>query len=91
MNLGIARYILEEGITCEFSLSVSDAYATHGVGKNLMEHLITHAQKQGLETMVGYVLKNNQKMLNLVNELGFAEKSIQGDSDFYKVTLNLQE
>ena len=89
--IGIARYVCQgNSLICEFSLTVSDAYASHGVGTTLMHHLITYAQNHGLIEMVGYVLNSNQPMLHLMQDLGFEIHPFQEDSEFKKVTLGLQ-
>lgn len=90
--IGIARYICQGNtLICEFSLTVSDAYASHGVGTKLMRHLIAYAQKQGLTEMVGYILNNNHNMLHLMKDLGFETNQFLEDTEFKKVTLDLQK
>ncbi|WP_162786146.1 GNAT family N-acetyltransferase [Polynucleobacter necessarius] len=76
---------------CEFSLTVSDAFASHGVGTTLMRHLIESAQKQGLSEIVGYILNNNHNMLHLMKDLGFETNQFLEDAEFKKVTLELQK
>jgi acetyltransferase len=41
--------------------------------------------------MVGYVLRNNSKMLHLVSDLGFNTSKINDDPDFKIVSLPLRE
>jgi L-amino acid N-acyltransferase YncA len=90
--IGISRYVSlpNEGV-CEFSLSVSDAYTAHGIGTHLMLDLIAHAKENGLQSMVGYVLSKNLKMLHLVSDLGFRITNPDDDPDFKTVTLDLEE
>ena len=88
--IGISRYVCQgDTLVCEFSLTVSDAYTAHGVGTTLMQHLIKHAQSQGLDEIVGYVLVSNQAMLHLMKDLGFQINPFQEDNEFKKVTLAL--
>lgn len=90
--IGISRYVSDDsGKRCEFSISVSDQYSAHGVGMNLMNHLITYAQKQDLIQMIGYILSNNTKMLHMVRELGFEIDTPNDDHDFKIATLQLQK
>jgi acetyltransferase len=88
--IGIARYVTPPNQNaCEFSLSVSDNYTTHGVGTHLMLDLIEHAKKNGLQEMIGYVLSKNSRMLHLVSDLGFQIHSQDDDPDFKTVSLPL--
>ncbi len=88
--IGIARYIAKEfEPICEFSISVRDDYASHGVGMHLMNHLISYAQKMVLKKMIGYILNNNRKMLKMVKELGFHINVSPNTGDFKVLELNL--
>jgi len=90
--IGISRYVTPPNQSlCEFSLSVSDAYTTHGVGTHLMLDLIAHAKENGLQAMVGYILSKNLKMLHLVSDLGFRITNPDDDPDFKTATLDLEE
>ncbi|QWE00838.1 GNAT family N-acetyltransferase [Polynucleobacter sp. JS-Mosq-20-D10] len=87
---GIARYATPPNQnTCEFSLSVSDSHTSHGVGTHLMLNLIEHAKKNGLQEMIGYVLRKNSRMLQLVSDLGFQILNQDDDPDFKTVSLPL--
>lgn len=89
--IGIARYVADStGKTCEFSISVSDHYAAHGVGMNLMKELINQARQNYLQQMVGYILSENTRMLIMTKELGFQIETTANEPDFKVVTLALQ-
>lgn len=89
--IGIARYVSDiAGNTCEFSISVSDQYADYGVGMNLMKHLIKYAQQKGLQSIIGYILSVNTRMLRMVRELGFTIDSPSIQSEFKIANLKLQ-
>ena len=88
--IGIARYVSDAaGNSCEFSVSVSDQYAAHGVGMNLMKQLINHARKFHLHKMIGYILTSNTKMLLMTRDLGFQIESSINEPDFKIATLDL--
>jgi acetyltransferase len=88
--VGISRYVTPpKQSSCEFSLSVSDVHAAHGIGTHLMLDLIAHAKENGLQEMLGYVLSKNLKMLHLVSELGFQITNLDDDPDFKTVSLSL--
>jgi acetyltransferase len=87
---GIARYATPPNQNiCEFSLSVSDSHTSHGIGTHLMLNLIEHAKKNGLQEMIGYVLRKNSRMLHLVSDLGFQVLNQDDDPDFKTVSLPL--
>lgn len=86
--VGISRYVTPPNqSTCEFSLSVSDSHAAHGIGTHLMLDLIAHAKENGLQEMLGYVLSKNLKMLHLVSDLGFQITNLNNDPEFKTVSL----
>ena len=88
--IGISRYVTPPNQNiCEFSLSVSDSHAAHGIGTQLMLDLIAHAKENGLQEMLGYVLSKNLKMLHLVSDLGFQISNLDDDPDFKTVSLLL--
>jgi acetyltransferase len=70
--LGVARYISNpDGQSCEFALTVADSWQKRGIGRQLMQRLMTVAHDRRLEIMEGDVLSQNRKMLRLCNKLGF--------------------
>jgi acetyltransferase len=70
---GSATYIIgPTPDTCEFAVSVTDAWAGAGLGRVLMDALIGAARRRGLRTMEGFVLAENDAMLRLALRLGFA-------------------
>ena len=71
-QIGVARYAINvDGESCEFALVVADAWQGRGVGSRLMRALMDAARHKGLETIEGFVLHNNEKMLKLMRHLGF--------------------
>jgi acetyltransferase len=72
-EIAVARYVaLEVPQRCEFALAVADGWQGHGVGYRLMQTLMRFAREAGFETMDGFVLAANHKMLELMRALGFA-------------------
>jgi RimJ/RimL family protein N-acetyltransferase len=69
--VGGARYIgLDDG-SCEFAVTIIDAWQGAGLASNLMKELIRDARARGLKRMDGYVLASNRPMLALAQRLGF--------------------
>jgi len=70
--LGEANYsILADGKTCEFALVVADHMAGKGLGARLMRCLMDAARQQGLATMQGEVMDDNEAMLAMMERLDF--------------------
>ena len=72
-EIGVARYSINpDGRSCEFAIAIADAWQRKGIGSKLMHSLMDAARSRGLETMEGWVLSGNSRMLALMHDLGFA-------------------
>ena len=72
VQLGVSRYVANpDGETVEFALTVADSWQKRGLGRKLMQVLIDCARGKGFTAVVGEVLSDNSKMLNLMSSLGF--------------------
>ncbi len=70
--IGVARYTPNpDGESCEFAVTVADAWQGRGVGSLLMSRLIDAARGAGYRHMTGSVLAANRGMLDLSKALGF--------------------
>lgn len=89
-QIGVARYVLrDDDRTCEFALSVADAWQHRGIGRALMLKLIDYAAAAGIETMVGDVLSSNAPMLHFMRALGFAVESSPEGPEIRRVSKRL--
>lgn len=75
--------------SCEFALTVADEWQQKGIGRQLMQRLMTVARDRGIEIMEGEVLSNNSKMLRLCERLGFRAAHNPGDPDVVSVRRHL--
>lgn len=68
-----ARYVVDEDKpkTCEFAISVDDAWQGNGLGKRLLTNLERKARSMGVETMAGETHYKNKIMTNLARRHGF--------------------
>lgn len=90
VEIGVARYITNpDGETCEFALVVADLWHRHGVGRRLMELLIEVARARSLQAMVGHILANNKRMLELCTDLGFTISESPDEPTQRRALLNL--
>ncbi len=73
--VGTAMYLGEpRGASCEFAMSVTDAWTGAGLGRVLLETLVQAAGANGEREMEGFVLAENAAMLRLAARLGFEVK-----------------
>lgn len=81
--IGVARSIADAtGDSCEFALTVADAWQGTGLAGLLMRELMAAARARGHGTMHGEVLASNRPMLSLAKQLGFAvqRREARGDT-----------
>jgi GNAT superfamily N-acetyltransferase len=69
VGLGVARYVRLENDpdSAEFAVTVIDEYQNRGLGKLLLELLISAAREKGVKRLIGYVLHDNEPMLSLLS------------------------
>ena len=73
---GVARYTINpDGESCEFAVVVKDNQQHRGIGTRLMQTLIDAAREHRLTKIEGKVLAENIKMLQLMTELGFEQRT----------------
>jgi len=74
--LGVGRLAADPGFEqAEFALIVASDRQGHGYGTLLLEHVLRYAKKQGIKRVVGYVLRENHKMLEFTKRMGFKRES----------------
>lgn len=70
--IGEAHYsTLIDGQTCEFAVVIADDQAGKGLGTQLMRGLMDAAREQGLLSIRGLVMADNEPMLALMESLDF--------------------
>ena len=88
--LGVVRYVSNpDKQSCEFALTVADDWQKRGIGRQLMQRLMTVARDRGIEIMEGEVLSNNSKMLRLCERLGFRAVRNADEPDIVTVRRHL--
>jgi acetyltransferase len=90
--IGEARYVLSDDIAVgrEFALAVADAWQGRGIGKALLHGLGCHAQRHGVDRLVGDVLRDNLPMIELVRGLGYTLWRHPADARLLRVERMLQ-
>ncbi len=90
VQIGVARYVRrDDGKTCEFALSVADAWQHRGIGRTLMLNLMDAAAAAGIETIVGEILSSNAPMLHFMRSLGFKVESAADGPEIRHVSKRL--
>jgi acetyltransferase len=70
---GVARFALnEDGESCEFAVTVADAWQGNGIASRLMKTLMPETRRRGLKRIEGLVLTTNVRVLELCRKLGCA-------------------
>jgi acyl-CoA synthetase (NDP forming)/RimJ/RimL family protein N-acetyltransferase len=77
--IGIGRYERIDGDTAEVAFNISDAHQGRGLGTVLLEHLAVAARENGIRRFVADVLPQNQRMLHVFREAGYAVTSAYED------------
>jgi acetyltransferase len=91
-TLGVARAVADpDNEQAEFAIVVRSDLKGGGLGELLMRKLITHFRSRGTRRMVGDVLKENERMLELARHLGFDVDLAHGDPDAARVRLSLRQ
>jgi acetyltransferase len=88
--IGVARYVIEEGgESCEFALVLADVWQGRGIGRRMLEKLMTIAARRGIRSMHGDILSTNSQMLSLVRKLVFRLNRHPQDATITRATLDL--
>jgi acetyltransferase len=70
--LGVGRLAADPGFEeAEFALVIASDQQGHGYGTLLLNHVLGYAKARGIKRVVGQVLRENYKMLELTKRLGF--------------------
>jgi acetyltransferase len=70
--IGVVRLINEPGRNCgEFAVVVGDEWQGQGLGSKLLDYIIQIGKDVKLETIYGFVIRDNVKMIHLCRKKGF--------------------
>lgn len=88
--LGIARYSAELGSDiAEFAIAVRSDWSGHGVGYLLLTRLIEIARDAGIAELVGEVMAENHRMVEMCRELGFTIRRNPNDATLIRARRRL--
>lgn len=73
--LGAVRVIFDpDNIAAEFAVLVRSDFKGNGLGRLLMEKIISYCRERGTREIMGRVMPENDRMLELVRDLGFVSR-----------------
>ncbi len=88
--VGVARYArLADDVTCEFAITVADAWQGRGIGRKLLGMLVDSARGHGIRRIVGDVLATNTPVLRLARSQGFRVDWHPEGAELRRVVLEL--
>jgi acetyltransferase len=89
-QIAVARYsTLPDPQECEFAIVVGDDWQNRGLARRLMEALIEVARSRRYERMVGMILKENRRMRDFSEHLGFVIEPHPEDPEVVQAILDL--
>jgi acetyltransferase len=88
--LGIARYSAEPGsAVAEYAVAVRSDWTGHGIGYLLLTRLIGIARGAGIAELIGEVLAENHRMMEMCRDLGFTIRRDPNDAALVEVRKRL--
>lgn len=88
--IGVVRIhsdsIYEKG---EYAILLKSDLKGRGLGWASMQLIVAYAKSEGLRSVSGWVLQENEAMLDMCRELGFQVRTNAKDADLCEVTLAL--
>ncbi len=90
--IGVGRYVVDElAKIADVAIVLADAWQRKGLGRRLLETLLTHARNAGVREVRGLVLATNVAMLRLARSLGFSVSLEPGDATVRRIRRDLGE
>jgi GNAT superfamily N-acetyltransferase len=91
MVIGIATIVSDpDGREAEYAVLVHHDHVRQGLGRHLLECLLSEAIQRGISKVHGDVLADNVPMLNLVQSLGFTARASVDDPGCRRVEIILE-
>jgi acetyltransferase len=88
--LGVGRLAADPGFEqAEFSLVVASDCQGRGYGTLLLMHVLHYAKSRGIKQVIGHVLRENARMHDLVERLGFRREGGQSGEPDVRVVKSL--
>jgi acetyltransferase len=90
-TLGVVRTITDlHNDKTEYAILIRSDLKGQRLGWKLMEKIVGYSRSRGTKRIVGLILADNRKMLDLVHRMGFKSRRVP-DDDIMEVELDLRE
>jgi acetyltransferase len=74
--VGVGRLVADPDFQqAEFALTVASDRQGRGYGELLLRHVLQYGKARGVKRVIGHVLRENRKMLDLAKHVGFRRES----------------
>ncbi|MDB5489727.1 MAG: GCN5-related N-acetyltransferase [Reyranella sp.] len=74
--VGVGRLVADPDFQqAEFALTVASDRQGRGYGELLLRHVLLYGKSRGVKRVIGHVLRENRKMLDLAKQIGFRRES----------------
>ena len=74
--VGVGRLVADPDFQqAEFALTVASDRQGRGYGELLLRHVLHYGKSRGIKRVVGHVLRENSRMLDLAKQVGFRRES----------------
>lgn len=91
-TLGVVRAMTDpDNSSAEFGIITRSELKGGGLGRILMDKMIHYLRSQGTGKLVATVLRENSRMLELAQQLGFQDAALQDDQSTRSIELALQK
>ena len=91
LEIGVARYAPSTGSgQVEFAIVVADDWQGKGIATELLRHLFSIASEVGINSIEGFILRDNKPMLRLAREFGFRIRPDEEDPSIAHAFKDLQ-
>lgn len=87
--LALGRLTRTEPDTAEIALLVMDRWQGLGLGRAMMQQLVTRARSLGVRRLYGDMLADNDAMRTVVRHAGFVVRTVPGDAAVLRAELYL--
>jgi acetyltransferase len=88
--IGVSRYArIDDTDLAECAIVVTDAWQGRGVGTELMRTLAVAARRNGIHTLVGTSLAENQRIQAWARRFGFDARTEPNSGGEVRITLDL--
>lgn len=79
--VGVARYVRmpEQPERAEASVAVVDDWQGRGLGRELLERLVSRAREMGVSRFVAFIQADNRRAVEVMSHLGPTTSSLRGD------------